>query len=668
MRRMRMDLCNILDIRERWQEETFENIKRKLVLYRDDSKFQNASDHPLVMLYSSEPQVGKTTLILTMIGLKEEFIPTVDAALRIDGKGNSSTATATIYHKSENDYYGFSMTSIEAVDDAIEDIEYCEETEVHNKIREIREGVEHGQADEEKVRHIYIPAKYFQDEKEIKQISIIDMPGVGSRNLKEEAHVTKLMAKFVPIASVCILVYIAMQFDAIRSEKLPQQVNWKMRDDKFIIVTTKSYIAGNTKSYFKKEHPKREVGFYDYIKKSTDQLFKDGEILPVDSKMEIYPLDMGETFDRLCNKEITDPEDVTEVKKTRDRIIRELRESILSRKGNKLKAAVKELKENISQYAIEKNEKICEELEEIEERIKECEKCIKKIKENQEKFEPSCGEEDSDEIDLRVNALQEKLNGIKLESMKSVCDSFWRHQSDGREGDIYPYSIKAGIIDDMKVKFTGDLANRICRWESEIKGIEEDLENIKHQKEDFVQDRRRIRETMLNYIQFEADEIFKRKKFFKLKITADQMTDFASTLEGKWTNMFPPFKEKLGDAISRIQQENRDEIDRARKLQSKLDGQIQRLEQEKNELEERKKELDEDREELDKIQQSNNKTVEMYKAIAAETFCKCRDSVVRQINNPMTTAEGKMGYVILLGILDKDYSSIIGGINNGENY
>lgn len=661
-----MELCNILNGREDWQEETFERIKRKLVSYHWNPQFKDTSDHPIVTIYS-EPQIGKTTLILTMIGLKEDQIQNVYDTLRGGvQKGNSSTATATIYQKSANDCYGFSATSIEDVDDFKEQIEYCEETEVQHKIEETRKSVENDQADEGKIQHIYIPAKCFKDEEETEALTIIDMPGVRSRNNKEEAHVMKLMAKYIPIASVCIMACNAMQFVSMQSEELPSQIKWKMRDDKFIIVTTKSYIADTTKSYFKQDRSQRKQTFYDYIKESTDQLFKDGQFLPQNSKMEIYPLDLGESFHKLCENEIKDKEDVEELKEARNRLLQELRTSILKHKGNKLKAAVKELKESVSQYGKEEEDKICREIQQLENIIEyegayvgNLEKFLKKNR----------AEQECEDVDPGADVLANVIDQIEAIDLKSICDIFWNDMRSDKEDKNNSVKIKNKNIDNKRKELIDKLNEGIDTQTDDKKKIIDHLEDayVEIRKCNFNEQIRKIQECMFGNVQDEVGVIFEKKLLRSLKINAFQWDFMVNNLEEDLETELGKLKKKLEDVINKIQQEKSDEITATNYRIEKWNWQI---EQSRKKIEEKKNEkqnLEDKRKELASIRKLNMNTIDMYKKTANATFREYRKKVVDKINDPSAKEDEKMGYVILLGILDKDYTMIIGGIDGEGN-
>ena len=103
--------------KEDWQRKSFEMIKNDLISARENRfvRYENTKENHLVMIYGKS-QIGKTTLILNMIGLKPDYFNEVYETLRAGvPRGNSSTSTAIIYAKSINEQYGYALSSINAV-------------------------------------------------------------------------------------------------------------------------------------------------------------------------------------------------------------------------------------------------------------------------------------------------------------------------------------------------------------------------------------------------------------------------------------------------------------------------------------------------------------------------------------------------------------------------
>lgn len=342
-----MDWNHFFHKRDEWKRKAYEEIKQSLISVRENRfvRYDNSKEVHLVMIYGKS-QVGKTTLILNMIGLKEEYFDEVYETLRAGiSRGNSSTSTAIIYSKSNGEKYGCSHTS---ANDLLTKIEYFDKDGMRSHLEKIRDKVESNQISADDILKIYIPKHFFIREATVNSISIMDMPGIESRNHKEDTHVKNLMAKYIPISSVCIIACRSNDIQSLETMTLPVKLDWKRMEHRFILVVTHAYNDGTTKRYFKTERSKRNVGFYEYVKDTYTQEIR--RVLGDNNRTEVYPVDVGDTLTRLCTDEITNIDDRIEIRDTKDQILSELRSSIISHKGERLKAALKDLEIVIEQF------------------------------------------------------------------------------------------------------------------------------------------------------------------------------------------------------------------------------------------------------------------------------------------------------------------------------
>lgn len=84
--------------KEYWQRNTFERIKNDLLSVKGNRfvQYGGSKEKYLVMVYGKS-QVGKSTMILSMIGIDDRFFQEVYDTLRAGiPRGNSSTSTAII--------------------------------------------------------------------------------------------------------------------------------------------------------------------------------------------------------------------------------------------------------------------------------------------------------------------------------------------------------------------------------------------------------------------------------------------------------------------------------------------------------------------------------------------------------------------------------------------
>ena len=329
--------------RDKWKRDTFELIKKNLLYIKDSRtiQYRQTSSTHLVCVYGKS-QVGKTTLILNMIGLKDDKKSEVAEVLRGGiPRGNSSTSTAIIYSQSDNDQYGLLVETTKGGNVNL-GVEYFSSEALCRKLQSIRDAVEQNLLSNEEIMHIFIPKKFFSDTVSTNKISILDLPGVESRNIKEKSHVESLMARYIPISSVCIIACPADTIQSLETLELPNDIKWNLLSDKFVIVTTKSYSRGNIKDFFQTPRCNRPKGFISYIQETY--LSEVSKIPGICNSTQIFPIEIGDSFDKLLSEELTNEEDRNEVIQVRNSILDRLRQFVVEHKGENLLSAIKELK------------------------------------------------------------------------------------------------------------------------------------------------------------------------------------------------------------------------------------------------------------------------------------------------------------------------------------
>lgn len=362
-----MEWSQLFHKKEDWQKDTFEMIKSNLISAKGNRfvRYDNSEESHLVMIYGKS-QVGKTTLILNMIGLNPDYFSEVYNTLRAGvPRGNSSTSTAIIYAKSINEQYGCAFTSLNSL--------YSKETSYFDKygmishLESIRHQVERNKVSSDSILFIYIPKNYFIQDSTADSISIMDMPGIESRNHKEDIHVQNLMTKYIPISSVCIIACRSNEIQHLETLVLPNHIDWKRMNHRFILVITHAYNDGSTKRYFKTKPAERKESFYDYVIETYNKDIR--KVLGDANKTEVYPVDVGDTLTKLCDTEIKREVDKKEIIATKNRVLSDLRKSIVGHKGERLKSALMDLDVIIQKYGEEEIKYIDNEIEKQKSKI-----------------------------------------------------------------------------------------------------------------------------------------------------------------------------------------------------------------------------------------------------------------------------------------------------------
>ena len=256
----------------------------------------NHEEEVSVVLYGIT-QVGKTTLLLKVLGIRAEFMLCVANILR--GKqtsGNSATVMATRYRKSEDELWRLRNG---------EEIFACDADGMESALAELRKKVEGGRYDASSLPRpieISIPSPYFDKQNRYVHINILDLPGANPKNPNEEVHVRKIAERYVPTADLILLVGRANYLPFLKQDTLhiPQLEDWRYVPQRFRIITTYSISPETSRDKFRKgeistKHQLRDDLFRE-IKTHADLELPDN----VTGKY-FYPLEYGESWSAFEN-------------------------------------------------------------------------------------------------------------------------------------------------------------------------------------------------------------------------------------------------------------------------------------------------------------------------------------------------------------------------------
>lgn len=319
------------DHRWNWQQKTQEEIKKRL-LYLPENLAMQSQGQKLVVVYG-KPQIGKTTMILTLLGVDERMQAKLDVILRAGiPQGNSSTSTAIFYVPSDDNLFGICERSYNSMIHSSP--EKCDEEQIQKRLQTIREKVESGQANPDTIIYLYIPQYYFDDQiKYGNSFSVLDVPGEGSRNIKEHEHTYALLRQYMMVACLNILVRELNDINDLRDLVLPDGHRIEYSCDRYIVVTTRSYSQESIRNYFSQPPPNRRTGFGEYLDTILAREFK--RIFPGQSP-SYYAVDIGQSYQKLMQTTLTRPEDRLEIQNYRTAVFDAIRRHIQSRQGDGL--------------------------------------------------------------------------------------------------------------------------------------------------------------------------------------------------------------------------------------------------------------------------------------------------------------------------------------------
>lgn len=192
------------------------------ILHHYDGRLDGAVKR--VVVYGPT-QVGKTTLILDLIGIKLGLQKELGELLRGEAKaGSSSTSCAIIYNQWEKEQFGLLFGDFESTteqtpncyskDDfrkAIAEINSINRDKTESESRASQSGT---------VLYFYIPRSYFDDDAP-DNLQIVDLPGFGERNPKMGKKVDQMISALSRHVAGAILVVKSENIVKLGSEYRP---------------------------------------------------------------------------------------------------------------------------------------------------------------------------------------------------------------------------------------------------------------------------------------------------------------------------------------------------------------------------------------------------------------------------------------------------------------
>ncbi|MEW4949231.1 dynamin family protein [Pseudomonas sp. P1B16] len=249
----------------------------------------NRSSHVTVAVYGAT-QVGKTTLILDLLGVTGEALERASSVLRGDQRmGKSSTACAIRYGRSKDDYW-YIGDDRSALDDEAARVRFSA----------IRTEMEEGRAQSVDVLSVRLPSKFFEhwggDALSL-DLRILDIPGINAVNEAEQAQVARVAEKYVATADLILLVGRADDLGFLHPNKLKLAAlgDWMLQPNRYRVVLSYTFSPASFKTWFGQDERTlaqvrsklyQELGTHDYKP-------------PKSVEAMLYPLEFGDSLQSL---------------------------------------------------------------------------------------------------------------------------------------------------------------------------------------------------------------------------------------------------------------------------------------------------------------------------------------------------------------------------------
>ncbi len=246
----------------------------------------NRSSHVTVAVYGAT-QVGKTTLILDLLGVTGEALDRASSVLRGDQRmGKSSTSCAIRYGRSKDDYWYIGDDS-GALDDEAARVQFSA----------IRTELEEGRAQSVDVLSVRLPSMFFEQgggDALSLDLRILDIPGINAVNEAEQAQVARVVEKYVATADLILLVGRADDLGFLHPSKLKLAAlsDWMLQPSRYRVVLSYTFSPASFKTWFGQDERTleqvraklyQELGTHDYKP-------------PKSVEAMLYPLEFGDSL------------------------------------------------------------------------------------------------------------------------------------------------------------------------------------------------------------------------------------------------------------------------------------------------------------------------------------------------------------------------------------
>lgn len=203
-------------------------------------------------------QVGKTTLLMDLMGVSPTAMARVSTVLR-GGRahGRSATATTMEYRRSEDERWGLRIQNANRW--------YDDDSQITSGIADLRERMERGNLVLTSPCVVSIPASCFvirADQAPV--VKMLDLPGDKPTNPVEQEHVLNMARRYVPLADLILLVGRGDDLSFLQPGglTLPGIEDWQSVPGRFRIITTYSFTAKSVRDLTRGNDKTAEAQLY----------------------------------------------------------------------------------------------------------------------------------------------------------------------------------------------------------------------------------------------------------------------------------------------------------------------------------------------------------------------------------------------------------------------
>jgi hypothetical protein len=258
-------------------------------------RLHNQKVDPYIVIYG-KTQVGKTTLLLDLLGIDPQQISKVSKTLRGGREaGKSATATAMEYCRSVDDSWGLAKDSELRCFESNEDLSEA--------LEQIRAEMERGQLVVDSPCVVHIPQHFFIGNADGLNVRILDLPGDNPASANEQCHVNEMAKRYLPFADLVLLVGRGDDLSFLTPEviAIPGIEDWQAMPQHFRIVTTFSYEPQSVRDFIRQLEG---IDPTQIRQRLLHEIEKFGQLSTEAKDLNLYfPMEFGQSWTGLESKE-----------------------------------------------------------------------------------------------------------------------------------------------------------------------------------------------------------------------------------------------------------------------------------------------------------------------------------------------------------------------------
>lgn len=249
-----------------------------------------SSDEEAYVVVFGPTQVGKTTLIIDLMGVVQEAMGRVSGVLRGGrASGKSATSTAMEYRRSPDVRWGLS------VEDTVRWMPTDESMTA--AVGELRQRMESRELQVTMPCTVCIPSDCFSSDPAQPHVRMFDLPGDEPANPVEQEHVNEMARQYIPLADLILLVGRSEDLTFLQPDRLtlPGIGNWQRVPSRFRVVTTFSYAPQDVRDAMRKLSKSPDVR--EVRESLIAEIEMAGPLAPAARRPELfYPLEFGSSW------------------------------------------------------------------------------------------------------------------------------------------------------------------------------------------------------------------------------------------------------------------------------------------------------------------------------------------------------------------------------------